>query len=458
LSRYIIKKKEQVKIYKKLTGIFILLCLNQFTLKAQRLVFNKQTDQVLLSHWQDLKYGMFVHWMVCHSPQTGDSWSIGNPTPQAVADSITLRWNPEKFDAVSMVDVAVKSGCKYMVIVSKHHDGFAIWDSKYSDWDLGQVKFKRDVLKETGEECRKRGLLFGIYFSIADIHYMGWPKMFADNELSPEPKNGREDFMRYTKAQVKELIDNYNPDILWWDGFWQPPVWTEKEGNELYSYMKSLKSNIICPRLGLTKNSKAREIFEAVGADGDYFAIEGKTIEAAPFPWETASAITYPDYAYEPAGKIISKENLIKTFNNTLCGNGNLLLNIGPKPDGLLAQEQLSRFYDLAAWIKAYKEAVYGTRGGPFKQGAWGGSTFKGKKLYLHLREKTSTIEINTLDQYRVKSVVDLTSGNKLRFENTGDGLTIYLPAYQREVEIPVIKLSLDKAIEFKDWLPLIKN
>jgi alpha-L-fucosidase len=439
--------------------ILVMLCslLSAITIQAQRSVINQQTDKALLKNWQGLKYGMFVHWMVCHSPATGDSWSIGNPTPKSVADSISLQWNPEKFNAVTMVDAAVKAGCKYMVIVSKHHDGFAIWDSKYSGWDLEKLKFKRDILKETGAECKKRGLLFGIYLSIADVDYMGWPKMFADNEISPEPKKGRADFMAYTKGQVKELIDNYNPDILWWDGFWQPPVWTEVEGKELYSYMKSLKKNIICPRLALTKNSKAREMFVSNGADGDYFAIEGKTIDAPPFPWEMAMAITYPDYAYEPKGKLISKHDLIKTFNTTLCGNGNLLMNIGPKPNGELAKEHIDRFYDLADWIKINKAAVYGTQGGPFKQGTWGGSTYKDKILYLHLREKVTTININTLGGYRIIAAADLATGNKLTFENNANEMIIHLPEYKEGTEIPVIALTLNKKIIFTEWLPLVK-
>jgi alpha-L-fucosidase len=282
--------------------------------------------------------------------------------------------------------------------------------------------------------------------------------MYADNEVSPEPKNGRADFMTYTKGQVKELIDRYDPDILWWDGFWQPPVWTEVEGKELYRYLKSSKSNIICPRLALTANSKSRVPFISDGADGDYFTVEGKTIEAAPFPWEMATSITYPVYAYEPEAKIISKTQLIKNFNTTLCGNGNMLLNIGPMPSGELSGIQLARFYDLADWIKTNKDAVYGTQGGPFKQGTWGGSTYKDKKLYLHLREKSGTLKFNTLTGYKVISVVELANGQKVEFETKADDVTIHLPDFKEGAEIPVIVLTLDKKIEFTDWLPLVKN
>lgn len=106
--------------------------------QAQSVKMNPKTDNALLTRFQDAKLGLFVHWMACHTPTTGDSWSIGRGTPKTVADSITMSWNPEKFDARRIVDVAVQSGCRYMVVISKHHDGFCIWPSAYSDFDLDQ--------------------------------------------------------------------------------------------------------------------------------------------------------------------------------------------------------------------------------------------------------------------------------------------------------------------------------
>ena len=148
--------------------------------QAQSVKMNPKTDNALLTRFQDAKLGLFVH------STTGDSWSIGRGTPKTVADSITMSWNPEKFDARRIVDVAVQSGCRYMVVISKHHDGFCIWPSAYSDFDLDRGAFHRDMLKELGNECRKRGLLFGIYYSIADIDYCGWTRMPGACSGAPE--------------------------------------------------------------------------------------------------------------------------------------------------------------------------------------------------------------------------------------------------------------------------------
>ena len=100
-------------------------------MQSQTTVLNPQTDKKLLKQFQDAKLGLFIHWMACHSPGTGDSWAIGNGTPKSVADSITMKWNPQNFNPKEIVNVAVQAGCKYMVVISKHHDGFCIWPSEY---------------------------------------------------------------------------------------------------------------------------------------------------------------------------------------------------------------------------------------------------------------------------------------------------------------------------------------
>ena len=162
---------------KRLSFLLLFICGYLTCVQSQTTVLNPQTDKKLLKQFQDAKLGLFIHWMACHSPGTGDSWAIGNGTPKSVADSITMKWNPQNFNPKEIVNVAVQAGCKYMVVISKHHDGFCIWPSEYSIFDIDRIPFKRDILKELGEECRKQGLLYGIYYSIADIDYCGWNSM-----------------------------------------------------------------------------------------------------------------------------------------------------------------------------------------------------------------------------------------------------------------------------------------
>ncbi|MBS1669308.1 MAG: alpha-L-fucosidase [Bacteroidetes bacterium] len=431
--------------------VALLLAINVF---AQDTLLNPRTDLKLLHNFESRKLGLFVHWMACHTPETGDSWSIGNGTSKHVADSISLAWDPEKFSAKEIVDFAVKAGCGYMVVIAKHHDGFGIWNSQYSDWDIKRSKFKKDILKELGDSCRSHGLLFGIYYSIADLHYTGWERMPEAGQPPPEPKKGKKDFVAFCHNQVKELIDRYHPDILWFDGFWLGNIWGMKEGRDLYAYIKSIKPNILATRLSSSKNAMGKGTFLTDGSSGDFYSYEAKTTDAPVFPWEACTSVSYPVYAYEPKAKLLSKAELINMFDKVICGNGNFLLNIGPERTGEMPEKLIDRFLDLSGWIQANKTAVYNTKGGPFKQGKWGGSTYKGNNIYLHLRDSSTTIKIDKLAGYKIKAAKDLVTGKPLKFVKEGKSYQIKLPK-QENAEIRVVELKLDKPYHFSGWIDL---
>lgn len=426
-----------------------------FAAAAQTTYVNPQTDTKLLQQFQDAKLGLFVHWMACHTPATGDSWNIGRVTPKHTADSITLQWNPNNFDARKMVDVAVKAGCKYMVVISKHHDGFCIWPSKYSIWDTDRIsaRFSRDILGELEKECRRRGLLFGIYFSIADIDYCGWPHMPYDGEKPAEPRFGTPDFIDFVHNQTNELISRYHPDILWFDGFWLNGIWGTDEGKTLYDSIKKSNKHILSTRLSNTLGSDGKETFWTNGSSGDFLSIEAKTTAAPSYPWEACTSITYPVYAYEPNAKMLSPEELTAMFSRTLCGNGNLLVNIGPKPDGTMPDEQVQRLHTLTSWIEKNKAAVYGTKGGPFKQSERMGSTYNKNVIYLHIRDaKADTLSISLPEDYQVKAASVLATGESVVFNRQGTTITLSLPS-ANSAEIRVVALTLNKKYAFTGWL-----
>lgn len=442
-----------------------ILCLLLFLLQsglalrvaAQVTITNPDSDRKLLECFQDAKLGLFVHWMACHAPGMGDSWNIGRGKTKAQSDSITMHWNPVNFNAKEIVDVAVKGGCKYMVVISKHHDGFCIWPSNYSVFDIDRIPFKRDILKELGDECRKQGLLFGIYYSIADIDYCGWPCMPSAGDSVQQPKYGKEDFVRFVHNQTKELITRYDPDILWFDGHWLDPVWGAQEGRDLYRFLKSLKKRTLSTRLSITKGSDGQETFWTDGASGDYFSMEAKTTEGPAFPWEACTSVTYPVYAYEPDAKMLTYEELVGMFSKTLCGNGNLLVNIGPKPDGSMPAEQVDRLHEFAGWIQRNKEAVYNTKGGPYRQTEALGSTYKEDIVFLHLRNIPKILTVNVLKGYRIESATHLASGTHINFQIDDDTWRFDVSSLQGSSDIEVIALKLNKKYHFTNWITATK-
>lgn len=440
-------------------ALFICLLLSglRLPLAAQVTMVNPMSDMKLLQQFQDAKLGLFVHWMACHAPGMGDSWNIGRGKTKAQSDSITMRWNPVNFNAKEIVDVAVKGGCKYMVVISKHHDGFCIWPSDYSVFDIDRISFKRDILKELGDECRKRGLLFGIYYSIADIDYCGWPHMPSAGDPVQEPKYGKDDFVRFVHNQTRELITRYDPDILWFDGHWLDPVWGAKEGRELYRFVKSVDKHIQSTRLSITKGSDGQETFWTDGASGDYFSMEAKTTEGPAFPWEACTSVTYPVYAYEPDAKMLTYDELVGMFSKTLCGNGNLLVNIGPKPDGSMPAEQVVRLHEFSQWIARNREAVYNTKGGPYKQTETLGSTYKEDIIFLHLRNIPKNLTVNALDGYRIESVTHLATGTPVQFQTNGNTWSFDVSSLRGSSDIQVIALKLNKKYHFTNWITATK-
>lgn len=439
---------------KKIKIVFCILILFTTNIFSQTTLINPRTDQALLKTFQDGKLGLMLSFFAVYTPKTGDSWSIGKGTPKRVADSIALAWDPAYFNARKIVQFAVNAGCKYIVVVAKHHDGFGIWKSQFTDFDIKQSKFKGDILKELGDECRKEGLLFGIYYSIADLHYCHWDYMPTAQKTPPIPEGGKPAFVQYCKNQVKELIDRYDPDILWFDGFWLGTIWNRQDGENLYTFIKSIKPDVLTTRLSSVKDSDGHAFFAIDGSSGDFFSYEAKTTDAPSFPWEAVTSISYPVYGYDPNAKMLSKEKLITMFDKVICGNGNFLLSIGPKRNGELPIKEEQQFLLLSDWIKQNKQAVYNTSGGPFKQGVWGGSTYKKNDIFIHLRTDVKKITIASLEGYEILSATDMTTGKKLKVDRKGRGFVIALSGKTMGTnKVSIVQLRMNKFFTFTHWL-----
>ena len=350
--------------------------------------------------WRDARFGMFIHWGVYSVPAgmykgkqipgIGE-WIMENANiPVAEYEKYAKQFNPIKFNAEQWVQIARNAGMKYIVITSKHHDGFCLWDSKVSKYDImNTAPFKRDILKELSVACRKHGIRLCFYHSIMDWHHPDAQAPFYPNYN--DGKRTNPNFSRYVKTymkpQLKELIANYGPlGVLWFDGEWIKD-WTEPQGRDLYNYIRSLQPDILINnRVG-----KGRKGMQGLTKEG-YFAGDFGTPEQeipptglAGVDWETCMTMndTWGFKSYDDNWK--SKEDLIRKLVDIASKGGNFLLNVGPTSEGLIPEASIERLAAMGEWMAKNSESIYGTTASPFEKLPWGRCTAKPGKLYLHV-------------------------------------------------------------------------
>jgi alpha-L-fucosidase len=355
--------------------------------------------------WREARFGMFIHWGLYAVPagqwegkEIGgiSEWIMNSahiPIPEY--EKLTKQFNPVKFNAEQWVRMAKRAGMKYIVITSKHHDGFCLWDSKVSEYDvIDATPFKRDILKELSEACRKAGIKFCFYHSIMDWHHPDaqgphWPTYNTGRKKNP---NFNRYVQEYMKPQLKELVTNYGPlGILWFDGEWIPE-WNEEFGTETYYFVRSLQPDIIINnRVG--KGRKGMEGMTGEGFFGGDYGTPEQEIPATGLPgldWETCMTMN-DSWGYKKNDhNWKSTKELIHNLVDIASKGGNYLLNVGPTAEGLIPSESVARLRDIGRWIRFNGESIYGTSASPFRNLDWGRCTQKAlsndkTRLYLHV-------------------------------------------------------------------------
>jgi len=324
-----------------------------------------------IKNWQDARFGMFIHWGPVSLKGTEIGWSRGAQVPIEEYDNLYKQFNPTKFNADEWVAVAKAAGMKYIVLTTKHHDGFCLWDTKETDYNIMNTPFKRDVVQELAEACKKDGIAFGTYHSTCDWHHPDFPLTSPGGKKKRETHN-LDRYTDYLKAQAKELLTNYGPLFtLWYD---VPQQFDAKRGAGIINMARGIQPDIV--------------INNRTGHTGDYDTPEqrlgGFQIDR---PWETCMTICQ-QWAWKPSDKMKSLKDCIQTLIRANGGDGNLLFNVGPQPDGLIEGRQVERLKEMGAWLAKNSAAVYETRGGPWKPSTQMVSTRKGDKIYLHLLSK----------------------------------------------------------------------
>ena len=364
--------------------LFTFLCLFsiQFT-QAQKDFLNEsvQDKDARMEWWRDATFGMFIHW----GPYAVPAGFYNGKEVKGVAEWImhtgnipineyetyVKQFNPTQFNAKEWVAIAKNAGMKYIVITSKHHDGFSLWDSKVSDYDvMDAAPFKRDILKELSEACKEAGIQMCFYHSIMD-----WHQPDAESKKEYTHQNAAApDFARYRetylKPQLKELVEKYDPAVLWFDGEWIPE-WTEEQGRDLYNYLRNFKPNLIINnRVGKGRaGMQGMNLYK--NAAGDFGTPEQEILEGtSDTDWESCMTMNDSWGFKKNDDNWKSSETLIHNLIDIAAKGGNYLLNVGPTAEGIIPVASVDRLKEMGDWMKVNNEAIYSTKSTKkFKEG-----------------------------------------------------------------------------------------
>jgi alpha-L-fucosidase len=424
-----------MKIKQRLAKLILLaICVTATVVQAET---TAQHD-ARLAWWRAARFGMFIHWGPVSLTGQEISWSRANsntncpnngPIPVAVYDNLYKKFDPTNFNADEWVNIAKSAGMKYMVLTAKHGDGFLLWDSKVDGYNIGATPFHRDVCAELAAAAHKQDENIGWYFSEMD-----W--------RDPDCRSTNNDrFVKKFQAELRELLSNYGKiSVLWFDCDGRPAMW---DPANTYALVRGLQPQILINnRLEMSTHDQWVHQGQ-LGPNEDYYTPEqriGAYDDRA--PWETCMTLG-TQWSWKPDGKIKSASEVIHILAQCTGGDGNLLLDVGPMPDGRIEPRQVAVLRQVGAWLDKYGESIYDTRGGPWKPTKNVASTRRGNTIYLHiLRRKDDTIELPDIAR-KIESARIL-GGGKIKFVQQDGKLMLIVPLELRDTNDTVVKLKLD--------------
>ncbi|HPA06315.1 MAG TPA: alpha-L-fucosidase [Candidatus Hydrogenedentes bacterium] len=409
-------------------------------LLAASLTAQGQSDPVAhMTWWREARFGLFIHWGPVSLKGTEIGWSRGGERrgtggtgdiPLEVYDNLYREFNPVEFDAREWVQIALNAGMTYLVFTSKHHDGFCMFDSALTEYKITNSPFQRDVVRELADACHEAGLKVGWYYSPPDWHH---PDYRTANHAR---------YIEYLHGQLRELCTNYGKiDILWFDGLGGTAE--DWDAEKLVTMIRELQPGIVInDRAGLPEDHATPE--QRVGA----FNRNRR--------WETCMTICN-QWAWKPDDTMKTLDKCIDVLVRTAGGDGNLLFNVGPMPDGRIEPRQVDRLAEMGAWLGQFGETIYGTRGGPYMPSAWGASTCKNSRVYLHVLDwnqvKDGRIELPPLPRAIIRH--ELLTGGAVKLENTPEALILHFDASARVEPDTILALEVEGNAEDLSPIPL---
>lgn len=391
-----------------------------------------------LAAWRAARFGMFIHWGPVSLTGQEISWSRANsntncpnhgPIPVAVYDNLYRSFDPTNFNAAEWVGVARDAGMKYMVLTAKHADGFLLWDSKVDGYNISATPFHRDICEKLADAAHRQGMMIGWYFSPMD-----W--------RDPDCRSANNDrFVRKIQAEAGELLSRYGEiNVLWFDCDGLPAMW---DPTKTYALVRQWQPQILINNR-LEMSTHDEWVHQGhLNPNEDFYTPEQRIgAYDDKVPWETCMTLG-TQWSWKPTDKIKSAGMVIQILAQCAGGDGNLLLDVGPMPDGRIEPRQVAVLHQVGAWLVKNGESIYGTRGGPWKPTTAIASTRKGSVIYVHvLRAASDHIQLPAIPRKVVSA--SLLNGNKVTFVNQAGLLVLTLPPGQKEARDTVIKLTLD--------------
>ena len=412
-----------------------------------------------MSWWRDAQFGMFIHWGayavpagVYHGervPGIGE-WIMSHAkVPVNEYEQFVRAFNPVKYDADAWVRTAKDAGMKYIIITSKHHDGFALFNSKVSRYDMVDASpYHRDVIKALAAAAHNQGMRFGVYYSIMDWHHPDAQGPNAPEYNSSTWKNPN--FQRYVetymKPQLKELLTQYpNIDVLWFDGEWIAD-WSDEQGRALYDWLHTMKpSLIINNRVGHTR--QGLDGFASPGTGVGDFGTPEQLVPATGLPgvdWETCMTMndTWGYKSYDDGWK--DTRTLLRTMIDIASKGGNFLLNVGPTSEGQIPAESVARLREMGKWMRANGEAIYATSASPSAAPEWGRYTTKAGRVYALVFDwpKDGRLPLTGITAKPTGAHL-LADRKPLAVEQAGGGYMVRLPAVAPSSLASVVVLEM---------------
>lgn len=416
-------------------------------------IFNVSNAQS--KEWfNDARFGLFIHWGPSSLLGSGE-WVMNNRNIR-VEDYTHLQkaFNPVDFDAKKWVSLAKNAGMKYITLITRHHDGFSMWDTKQSNWNITNTPYKKDIVKQLADECHKQGIKICFYYSLLDWYRSDYQYETGrtGKGTGRTQKSNWEQYIAFMKAQLTELLTNYGEiGTIWFDGHWDQLDNDHDKGQmskvnwhyeEIYELIHRLQPNcLIGNNHHLTPlPGEDFQMFEKNLPGGNSTGFGGASVSKLPL--ETCETIAdswgfnITDRNYK------STKQLIQYLVRASGFGANFLLNIGPMPNGEIQPEFVDRLSGMGQWLQKNGETIYGTKGGHIRPQPWGAITQKGNRIFIHLLDAKEE-KLLLPFPYKIKSAKIFGAGTPVKYQILPDG---YMVLDLKNVD----RTEIDTILEFE--------